>query len=64
MRVLAVGDEISAADLDKLVFIPNPGATGTDSFRLVGIDTNGVEYTMNITLTIAPPTVYLPIIVR
>ncbi len=64
MRVLAVGDEISAADLDKLVFIPNPGATGTDSFTLVGIDTNGVEYTMNITLTIAPPTVYLPIIVR
>lgn len=64
MNDLEVGDEIDAADLDNLVYIPNPGASGTDSFTLLGIDEDGIEYPMNVDLTIAPPTVYLPIIVR
>ena len=61
---LKKGDEIDAADLGNLVYIANRGASGTDSFKLLGIDKNGIEYPINVKLTIAPPTVYLPIIVR
>ncbi len=64
MRTLKAGDEIDAADLGNLVYIANRGASGTDSFKLLGIDKNGIEYPINVKLTIAPPTVYLPIIVR